>query len=67
MEPPNRKSKKTRWSQSVEAQVLQIDMSTIEILPNEMILKVLKHMNASDALAFSQTCKRFFSLYQSER
>ena len=40
---------------------------TIADLPNELIIEIVKHMNASSLLSFSGTCKRFFSVCQSSR
>ncbi len=43
------------------------DEVTINDLPNELIIEIVKHMNASSLLSFSGTCKRFFSVCQSTR
>ena len=43
------------------------DEVTINDLPNELIIEIVKHMNASSLLSFSGTCKRFFSVCQSSR
>lgn len=41
--------------------------ATIDCLPSEIVIMILKHMNSEDIANFSATCRYFFNLVQNDQ